>query len=110
MGFNDLPRHVADLPKVGHPVSVPHARREDAIMIGVMRNGDIFFEDERVRSYTLADRIRISVSKGSERTIYIRADARAKYRSVEDVLDEVQSSGVEHVVFLVDQRRPSVPQ
>jgi biopolymer transport protein ExbD len=58
----------------------------------------------------LSDQIRLSVKNGSECVVYIRADARAKYRSVEDVLDEVHSSGVEHVVFLVDQRRSSVPQ
>jgi biopolymer transport protein TolR len=110
--FADLPVHgvTADLPKVGHPIPVPHARREDAILIAIMRNGDIFFLNERVRSYTLAGRIRTSVKNGSERVVYIRADARAKYRSVEDVLDEVRSSGVQHVVFVVDQRRSSVPQ
>ena len=111
-GEGDLIGHgvTADLPKVDHPILVPHARREDVSMIGVMRNGDIFFENDRVHSHALSDQIRLKVKNGSEPVVYIRADARAKYRSVEDVLDEVHSSGVEHVVFLVDQRRTSVPQ
>ena len=108
--FVDLPRHVADLPTVDHPILVPHARREDAILIAIMRNGDIFFDNDRVSSYAVSDQIHIKVKNGSERVVFIRADARAKYRSVEDVLDEVQLSGVEHVVFVVDQRRSSVPQ
>jgi len=111
-GFVDLPGHgvTADLPKVGHPILIPHARREDAILIAIMRNGDIFFDNDRVSSYAVSDRIRIRVKNGSERVVYIRADRRAKYRSVEDVLDQVQSSGLVHVVFLADQRRVTPPQ
>jgi hypothetical protein len=48
--FVDLPTHVVDLPKVGHSIPVRHALREDAIMIAVMRNGDIFFDNDRVYS------------------------------------------------------------
>ena len=103
----DLPSHpVVDLAKVTHPILIPHASREDAITIVVKRNGDIFFGNDFVHPYRLSGRIRESVKRGSEPTIYIRADARCKYRGVKDVLDEIHSSGVEHVVFLVDQRKP----
>lgn len=76
-------------------------------IIAVMRNGDFFFGNDRVRPYGFSDRIRQKIKAGSEPTIYIRADARCKYRGVKDVLDEIHSSGVEHVVFLVDQRKQS---
>lgn len=103
----DLPSHtVVDLAKATHPIPVPHASREDAITIAVMRNGDVFFGNDRVRPSGFSDRIRESLEKGSEHTIYIRADARCKYSTVKDVLDEIHKSGVEHAVFLVDQRRP----
>jgi len=102
-----LPSHgvTADLPKVAHPISMPHSRREDAITITVLHNGDIFFGKDFVRGYRFSERIRERVRNGSEPTIYIRADARCKYLNVKGVLDEIHSSGVEHVVFLVDQRR-----
>ena len=96
----------ADPPKVMHPIAVAHADREDAILIAVMRDGEIFFGSERVHPCGLSDRIRQKIKAGSEPVVYIRADARCKYRDVKDVLDEIPSSGLEHVVFLVDQRRP----
>jgi len=108
--FVDLPTTGVDLPKVQHPIPMPHARREDAILVAVSRSGDIFLDNDRIPYGGLPSRIRSKLKNGSEAVIYIRADARAKYRSVEDVLDQVQSSGVQHVVFLADQRRPHPSQ
>ena len=105
--YVDLPRNIVDLPKVSHPLSMPHARREDAILIAIMRNGDVFLDGHRIFYGALPDRIRTKLKNGSEGIGYIQADARAKYRDVKDVLDQVRSSGVQHVVFLADQRKPS---
>lgn len=96
----------ADLPKIVHPKLVPHAMREDAMIVAIIRNGDIFFGNDRIETDFLADHIRQRLGQGTEKRVYIRADARCRYRNVEDVLDEIQLSGVEHVVFLVDQRKP----
>jgi biopolymer transport protein ExbD/biopolymer transport protein TolR len=103
--YVDLPRNLVDLPKVGHPISVPHARREDAILVAIMRNGDVFLDGHRVFYGGLPDRIRMKLKNGSEGIVYVQADTRGKYRDVKDVLDQVRSSGVQHVVFLADQRK-----
>src|ERR1700722_13272973 len=83
-----------DLPKVLHPKLVPNALREDAIIVWVMRNGDVFLGNDRVAPDELPGRIRERVSRGSKRTVYIRADARSKYRNVKEVLDETHSAGI----------------
>src|SRR5205823_8818900 len=69
-----------DLPKVYRPVSLPHALREDAMIIGVNRQGDLFFGRDRLRPEQLPELIRQDVALGSEKKIYIRADARTRYR------------------------------
>ena len=38
----------------------------------------------------------------------IKADARAKYRDVKEVLDGARSAGVEKIGILVDQRKAAV--
>jgi biopolymer transport protein ExbD len=102
---------VVDLAKVEHSSLVPHAQREDAITIAINRQGDIFAGNDLLRSYSsLPGRMRESIRRGSEPTIYIRADARAKYRNVKDVIDEIHAAGLEKVVFLVDQRAPGSPK
>lgn len=89
------------LPTAAHPRPLPHAQREDAIFISVLRNGDVFLGNDLVRSSgILHQRISNSVEAGSEPTIYINADGRAKYQVVKDVIDEIAQSGLHNVVFL----------
>jgi biopolymer transport protein TolR len=94
-----------DLPQVGHPISLLHADREDALTVAILRDGQVFFRTDRVNVEELPRRIREGLSQGAERKVYIRADARAKYAWVEEVLDAMRVSGIEDVGFLVDQRR-----
>jgi biopolymer transport protein ExbD len=94
-----------DLPKLRGAISLPHAMREDAMIVTIMRDGAVFFRNDRVSPERLADALRKDVKSGSEKRVYIRADARALYRTVKQVLDAVQQAGLVNVSFLADQRR-----
>jgi biopolymer transport protein TolR len=83
------------------------ADREDALMVGIMRDGKVFFRADQITIEELPARIREGVSQGAERKVYVKADARAKYASVAEVLDGVHDAGIENIGFIVDQRRPS---
>jgi len=98
-----------DLAKVSAPVPMRAADREDAMIVAITRDDHIFFRTDNVRIDELPGKIRESVSRGSERKVYIKADARAKYVWVSEVLDNVRSAGIEKIGFLVDQRRPAAP-
>jgi biopolymer transport protein ExbD len=67
-----------DLPKVGHARPMRHAEREDALLVGIMRTGDVFFGNDKVARDALSgkmlERLR---GVGGERKVYIRADGRA---------------------------------
>jgi biopolymer transport protein TolR len=94
-----------DLAKIDRSIPMRAAEREDAMLIAVTREGKVFFRADPVRPEQLPAMIRNSVSRGSERKVYIKADARAKYSWVAEVLDGVHTAGIEKVGFLVDQRR-----
>lgn len=94
-----------DLPKVWHPVEMRRADREDALIVGIERDGKVYFRNERVTADELPAKIAEGLAHGSERRVYIRADARARYGDVSAVLDGVRSAGVENVVFIVEQRK-----
>lgn len=97
----------ADLPKVSHSVLMPRSQREDAIVVTIMRDGNIYFGADRVGPYQVRSKILDRLKDRSvERKVYIRADGRVWYRTVKEVLDGVRSAGIEQVAFLVDQRRP----
>jgi biopolymer transport protein TolR len=93
-----------DLPKVWHPVGMWRANREDALIVGIRRDGKVFFRNEMVAPTALSAKIKERLNQGSERKVYIKADAHVGYGRVGAVLDEVRSSGVEKIAFLVEQR------
>lgn len=93
-----------DMGKVSHATFMAAAEKEDAMIVSITRERKFFFGSEIVWPSDLPTKIHQSIGRGSERKVYIRADARAKYGWVKEVLDEVRASGVEKVGFLVDQR------
>jgi biopolymer transport protein TolR len=95
----------ADLPKVWHPIPMRGANREDALIVSILRDGRIYFGTDRTNSGDLPAQIREGVRRGAEKTIYIRADGRARYGTVREVLDAIRSAGVEKIAFLAYQRR-----
>jgi biopolymer transport protein TolR len=88
---------------------MPKANRTDAIYVAVMRTGDIWLGTNKVSPEELPSGIRERVKEGSENKVYIRADARAKYGRVREVLEAVQLSGTQHVAFLVWKRDRPYP-
>jgi biopolymer transport protein ExbD/biopolymer transport protein TolR len=96
-----------DNPKADHPVSMRGANREDAMIVAVQRNGDVWLGYEKVVNIDeLTLRIRDRLRRGAERKVYINADRRAKYGQIRQVLRAISSAGIENVAFLVYQREP----
>ena len=100
-----------DLPHASHAVLMFGANREDAMVIAVMRDGKVFLGNEHIRSDQLSSKVLNRLKdRGLERKVYIRADGRAWYGTVKQVLDGVRSAGIERIAFLVVQRRPPMPE
>lgn len=102
-------RPAVDFPKVSSPVPMRAADREDAIVIGIERDGKVFFRTDRTSPEDLPVKIREALRRGAENKVYIKADARAKYASVKEVLDGIHAAGVRKIGILVDQRNAVSP-
>jgi biopolymer transport protein ExbD len=94
----------ADLPKIWNSKSMPGANREDALTVVILRDGSMYFAKGHTKPGDVPEQIQEGVGRGAEKKIYIRADARVRYRTVLEVLDAVRSAGVEKMAFLVYQR------
>ena len=100
-----------DLAKVRHAKEAPRANREDAIIVGIQRDGAVYFGNTRVSidptaPGALAPQIRKAVAEGADPRVYVRADARARYGAVKDAIDGIREAGIDRITFLVyqDQR------
>jgi len=107
VGLPDQHRMIpVDLVKAKRPISLPHALREDALIVSVTREGSIFFGNDWTPPEVLPQKIRESLARGAERRIYVNADKRANYRDVKKTIDAIHATGVEDISFLAN---PSVP-
>ena len=94
-----------DLPRVNAPKAVSGAGREDAVIIAVLRNGTIYLGNDRVEVSTLTSAVPEAIRRSGEKRVYIKADARARYKSVKGVIDALRAAKIGGVVFLVEQRK-----
>jgi biopolymer transport protein ExbD/biopolymer transport protein TolR len=94
-----------DLAKVNTPVQMPDADKEDALIVAVMRDGSVFFGNDKIASDQLTNKIKDRIANRVDKRVYLRADARAKYKSVVDVVDNVRAAGVDDLGLLTDQRK-----
>ena len=69
-------RHV-DLAKVNNPVQMPDADKEDALIVAVMRQGDVFFGKDRIEPDQLPTKSKTGSPTRRIKRVYVRADARA---------------------------------
>ncbi len=93
----------ADLPKVSHPISLPGARREDAMVVTITRDGKVYFGNEQMYFGSLPVKIQERLKdREVERKVYIVADMRARWGTVKATLDGVRSTGIIRVAFLVN--------
>jgi biopolymer transport protein TolR len=92
-----------------HPQSLPGARREDALGGYLCRDGRVYFGTSRVGKDELPRLLRDAYRKGSERKVYFRADARAKYGDVKSVLDQISAADIQDVAFITEGPPHSTP-
>jgi biopolymer transport protein ExbD len=108
--FPRYPMVAVTLAKVENAVAMPDAGQENAIVIAVTRNASVFLGPNKVDPTQLGSHISEKGADQTDKAIYIRADARAKYRDVEDVIDSIRSSGTEEFGLLTQGREESQPE
>ena len=93
-----------DMAKVDNPIAMPDADKEDAIVVAITRDGGVFLGQNKIAPNELGTLVRDKLADKPGKTIYVRADARAQYRAVEDAIDDVRTAGVEEVGLLTQKK------
>jgi biopolymer transport protein TolR len=104
-----------DLAKVNNPEQMPDADKEDALIVAIMRDGKVFFGNDQTSVDQLTGKIKDRIANRTDKRVFVRADARAKFGSVVEVVDNVRAAGVDELGLLTDQKKiqnnppPSAP-
>jgi biopolymer transport protein TolR len=96
-----------DLATVNNPEQMPDADKEDALIVAIMRDGKIYFGNDRIEPDQLTSKVKDRIANKTDKRVYIRADARAKFGSVVEVVDNVRAAGVDDLGLLTEQRKQS---
>jgi biopolymer transport protein TolR len=100
-----------DLAQVNNPQQMTDADKEDALTVAVTRQGDVFFGRDLLKDPAqLTDKLKDRLANRVDKRVYLRADARAKYKNVVDVVDNVRAAGVDDLGLITEQKRkPGAP-
>jgi len=104
-----------DMVKAKNPIAMKDADKEDAILIGITRNGEVFLSpgNKRVTSDELPGKVRDLQTNKLDKTVYVKADLRSKYEKVEEVVDNLRAAGVDQLGLLTEQiqgnKKPAAP-
>lgn len=93
-----------DMAKVDNATSMPDADKDDAIVVAVTRDGSVFLGQNKVDPSQLGSLVQDKLADKTDKTIFVRADARAQYRAVEDAIDDVRTAGVEEIGLLTQKK------
>jgi len=92
-----------DMVKTHNPVPMQAADKSDAVLIAVTRDGNVFLNNTKLRPEDLAPKVKDILTNRLDKECFVRADQRAKYQTVLDVVQNLQSAGVDQLGLLTEQ-------
>jgi len=96
-----------ELTKAKNAIAMKEADAEDAILVAITRNGETFLMpgNDKVVPEDLPAKVSDLLTGRLDKTVYIKADARAKYQVVEDVVDFLRGAGVDELGLLTEGQK-----
>ena len=95
--------HQVDLAPVNNPRDMKDADRDDAIVVAVTRDGSLFLGNTKIGKEDITGQIKDRIANKLDKTVYVKSDARAKYGTVVEVVDEIRSAGVDQLGLLTEK-------
>jgi biopolymer transport protein ExbD/biopolymer transport protein TolR len=100
-----------DMAQVNNPEQMPDADKEDALLVSITRDGQVYFGSEQIQVDNLTTKVKDRLANKQDKRVYVKADMRTRFGGVVQVVDSVRAAGVDDLGLLTDQKRsaPSAP-
>jgi len=91
--------------KTHNPIKMQEADKEDAVLIAITRDGKVFLSpgNSLIQLDQLSDKVKDLQQSRTDKTVYIKADARARFAGVTDVIDNLRTAGVDQLGLLTEE-------
>lgn len=91
------------LATVANPVAMPDADKQDAVVVAITRDSKVFLGQNQVNMADLGQKVSNLLQDKPNKEIFMRADARAQYGTVETAIDNVRTAGVDQIGLLTEK-------
>jgi biopolymer transport protein ExbD/biopolymer transport protein TolR len=90
--------------KTHNDIKMQEADKEDAVLVAITRDGKVFLSpgNRLVQASDLGGKVKDLQANRSDKTVYIKADSRARFSSVTDVIDNLRTAGVDSVGLITE--------
>src|SRR5260370_10201544 len=95
--------HQVDLAPTNNPQDMKNADKDDAIVVAISRDGNIFLGNNEVKKEDLTGQVKDRISNRIDRTVYVKSDARAKDGRVVEIVDAIRSAAVGQLGLLTEK-------
>jgi biopolymer transport protein ExbD/biopolymer transport protein TolR len=95
-----------DLVKTQNPIAMQAADKSDAIVVAVTRDGRTYLNTTQMKADDLPLKVKDMLTNRLDKTCFVKADSRARYEKVVDVVNNLRASGVDQLGLLTDRVEP----
>src|SRR5581483_10499595 len=92
-----------DLVKTNNPISMQAADKSDAIVVAVTRDGKTYLNTTQLPADQLPAKVKDMLTNRLDKMCFVKADSRARYEKVVDVVNNLRAAGVDQLGLLTEQ-------
>jgi len=92
-----------NLPKTHNPIPMQAADKSDAIVVSIQHDGRTYLNKDQIKPEDLAPHVKDLLTNRIDHEVFLRADGRARYQTVLDVVQNLQAAGVDQLGMLTEQ-------
>jgi biopolymer transport protein ExbD len=92
-----------DLVKTVNPISMQAADKSDAVIVAVTRDGKTYLNTTQTAADQLPGKVKDILLNRLDKMVFVKADSRARYEKVVDVVNNLRAAGVDQLGLLTEQ-------
>jgi len=95
-----------DLVKTVNPIPMQAADKSDAIIVAVTRDGKTYLNTTQLPPDQIPGKVKDMLTNRLDKMCFVKADSRARYEKVVDVVNNLRAAGVDQLGLLTEQMPP----
>ena len=99
-----------DMYKSVNSTAMQAADKDDAVLIAVSKEGRVYLGTTQTAADQLPQKVKDLLTNRLDKTVYLKADARARYQAVVDVVDNLRAAGVDQLGLLTEELKEKTPK